>query len=310
MVRYTVAVAVFLFFFTLSDARVSSNSPENGVIKQDLTNSALESEANPILLPSEKAKSNFFHNPGTEIETTGAETLPIQKTNDDFPESQTLTVNQIPLIGPLTTVSFRPINRHFRLKRLYPVRLCRHHFKRMKRFEPMEHFGQVPEERVSYGDDMILATENSDHAGMLRGAVRQIPARWMRFHHHDDEEEKEEQKPMEHFGHVPEERVSYGDDMILATENSDHAGMLRGDVRQIPARWMRFHHHHHHHDDDNDEEEKKPRFLFKKHHMFGKKFKKHFGNGEEDEREEKKNGVEEREEGGFMNHIRKFLNHF
>lgn len=97
--------------------------------------------------------------------------------------------------------------------------------------------------------------------------------------------------------------VSFGNDMILASESKPfYPEMFRGSVRQIPARWVKFGHRHHHH-------EGIPLLAFEKHHdKFAKQRVQWPVRHEEVEEEEK--GREEREEGGFMKRIRKFLNHF
>ncbi|KAA8528244.1 hypothetical protein F0562_035505 [Nyssa sinensis] len=130
------------------------------------------------------------------------------------------------------------------------------------------------------------------HIGVKRQFPFRIPHR--RCRHHG--------KPMNPRFHGRE--VSYGNDMILSGENNDFDQvMFHGGVRQIPAKWVRFHHHHHH--------DGMPRFQHKHHDMFAKQnFKRPFSHEEEEYEREDKKGREDREDGGFMKRIRKFLNHF
>ncbi|PSS11320.1 Myb-related protein like [Actinidia chinensis var. chinensis] len=222
MAKLAVTLTALFLFFAVISARTPFDLPENNVIDHDPSSSlpVPEADAKPtLLLPSEKTSA--------EIDA------------EDLPESETRTVDAL----PLTIVTFRPVNRHVPSMRAYPfrigVRRCRHGMRPM--MYPRARGGEVP-----YGDDMILGGERRDFD--------------------------------------PE--------------------MFHGGVRQIPARWMRFHHHHHH---DHHHGEGMPAFPFDRHHdMFAKqRFGRPFRREEEGEREE-----EEREEGGFMSRFRKFLNHF
>lgn len=207
MAKLAVTVTFIFFFIAVIYARSPLDLPE--------------SNNNPsILLPTEKPESD----PKPKTIESG----------EELPSSETYIVDRVTLTRPASFVSFRPINRHFNVQRQFglrlPLRRCRHHKKAMER----------------------------------------------RFHGRE---------------------VSYGNDMILSGDGSGSDQAFRGVVRQIPAKWVRFHHHHRHHDHDG-----LPEFPSEQ-QMFGKEqYKRHFHHYHHEE--------EKREEGGFMKKIRKFLNHF
>ncbi|KAL3499234.1 hypothetical protein ACH5RR_038327 [Cinchona calisaya] len=123
------------------------------------------------------------------------------------------------------------------------------------------------------------------------------------------------------------EQIPFGNDMILSTnENNNEFDPLmfhHRRVRRIPATWVKFHRHH---DDDDDradvEDDGFSKYVLKHSHRFGKeKFKKHLHHHDRDDKEDEekmvnyeemmKNREEKKEENsGFVNRIRKFLNHF
>lgn len=128
--------------------------------------------------------------------------------------------------------------------------------------------------------------------------------------------------------------------MILSTGGNNEFDQLmfhHGRMQRIPAKWVNFRHHHHHDDNDDDHEDDGLSKLFLEHSLrFGKeKFRKHLHHHEDDHEEEEneemnkkhlphhhhheeeeneemkeKRGRREEKEGGFVNRIRKFLDHF
>lgn len=278
-------VTLIFLFFAFTYARTPF-IPENDVTDRDLSDSLPESDAKSTLfLPSDKLEPEEQPSPVVELDSETAETKPIDTENEDkavgttedLPESDRETVT-VPLDRPMTIVRFRPINRHFPAKRSYPfhipLRGCRHGIKHM-----------MKRREVGYGGDMIMAGGGGERQGkefdpeMLRGGVRQIPERWVRFHHH-------------HHDHDGMQRFPFG------KHHRDVFG--KKSFRRSFRR-----------EEDDDEEEKEE----KQKKRFRRPFRREEDEDEEEREEKQKKGQrEEREEGsgdgGFMKHIRKFLDQF
>lgn len=168
MARPAFTFAVLFFLFAFSGAHLQVYSTENDVTDHDSSKSMPVTDSNPaILLPSEK--------PESADESASAE---IEAANVDNLVHVTLT-------EPGTFVSFRPINRHFRVNRQFPLRYTRR--------RPCRHFVKPVNPRsreISYGNDMILSNNNNDRdldpEVLFRDQV--IPSMALRFprenHHH------------------------------------------------------------------------------------------------------------------------------
>ncbi|XP_059644957.1 uncharacterized protein LOC132286614 [Cornus florida] len=172
MSTLAVTVTVLLsHFFTFSHARTPLILPANDVIQRHPSHSSPESDTkSTILLPSQKPPSKPVSIPDQflEPEPINTDTQPIESAVD-LPESDAATLSR-----PTNVVSFRPINRQFRLKRPYPVRFSHHHRCRHR-------------SKTTSPSDVVFPGEKSDlQPVMFRGGggVRQIPARWVTFHHH------------------------------------------------------------------------------------------------------------------------------
>ncbi len=286
MQQQDLLVAIQAFsFFAFTYAR-TPYIPENDVTDRDLSDSLPESDAKSTLfLPSDKLEPEEQPSPVVELDSETAETKPIDTENEDkavgttedLPESDRETVT-VPLDRPMTIVRFRPINRHFPAKRSYPfhipLRGCRHGIKHM-----------MKRREVGYGGDMKMAGGGGERQGkefdpeMLRGGVRQIPERWVRFHHH-------------HHHHDGMQRFPFG---------KHHRDVFGKKSFRRPF----------HREEDEDEEEREE----KQKKSFRRPFRREEDDDEEEREEKQKKGQrEEREEGsgggGFMKHIRKFLDQF
>ncbi len=233
-----VTVTVFFLILALSHASIPLDLPENEVVVSDLAADLPESNAKTIdtstrtiVLPSEKPETE------SEPETAAATKIEEIEPLKAEPEIETQEFQ------PLTVVNFRPLNRQFPRRpslTLRHRRPCRqHHFG--KPWEPTRfHQRQIP-----YGNDMLMSSSSSGE----EKEVREIPARWVKFHHRDTSGPK----------------FPFDDEGVA----EDFKGL----------RHFHRHHRHHHH-----------------HHMEG------------EEKEEREEGHEH--EPGFFVKIRKFLNHF
>jgi len=161
MAKPAVTVTLIFFFIAVSYARTPLDLPE--------------SDINPsIHLPTEKPDSN----PITAAKSAITDPKPTE--SNSIESSETYVVDRVTLTRPGSFVSFRPINRHFNVQRQFglrlPLRRCRHH----KKATNLRYRGR----EVPYGNDMILAGDGSESDLAFRGAEREIPARWIKFHHH------------------------------------------------------------------------------------------------------------------------------
>ncbi|KAI7990076.1 hypothetical protein LOK49_LG13G01029 [Camellia lanceoleosa] len=285
MARLGLTLTLLFLFFAFTYARTPF-IPENDVTDRDLSDSLPESDAkSTLVLPSDKLEPEEQPSPVVELDSETAETKPIDTENEDkavgttedLPESDRETVT-VPLDRPMKIVRFRPINRHFPAKRSYPfhipLRGCRHGIKHM-----------MKRREVGYGGDMIMAGGGGERQGkefdpeMLHGGVRQIPERWVRFHHH-------------HHHHDGMQRFPFG---------KHHRDVFGKKSFRRPF----------HREEDEDEEEREE----KQKKSFRRPFRREEDDDEEEREEKQKKGQrKEREEGsgggGFMKHIRKFLDQF
>lgn len=145
MAKFSAAALTLFCLFTLSLARTS---PENDDVTTQV--SLPLAEAMPaVRLPSEPVKTGTVSNAAV--------------------------ANSV----PLTKVTFRPVNRRFRVGSKHP---CRHQFKIYPTLREIEEF--------PFGDDMIVPSgENSDFEDpVLHGEGRRFRRRWVRLHHHHDED--------------------------------------------------------------------------------------------------------------------------
>ncbi|KAM3001612.1 hypothetical protein FF2_037888 [Malus domestica] len=235
MAKLLLTVAALFFLFALSHARTSSDLPANEISGRDPAGAKFpESRPKPrqptttILLPSEKPVDDPATLPEWREITTSklpesdGATILANEESTEFQHSETV---------PLTVISFRPVNRHFR-RRPFPLSFrhghrCRHAHRPMS---PRFHGGEG--DAVSYGNDMLVAS--SDDMGFnpaFRGGARQIPARWVNIRHGG-----------------PRFPFRHEEDMELERPHHHH---------------HRRHHHEHDHDHDRREEfegtEKQPR---------------------------------------------------
>ncbi len=168
MARLAVTFAVLFFLFTFSGAHLQVYSTENDITDQDSSKSMPDTDSNPaIILPSEKPES-VDESASAEIEAVNVDDLV-----------------HVTLPEPRTFVSFRPINRHFRVDRQFPLRYTRR--------RPCRHFVKPIHSRsreISYGNDMILSNKNNDRdldpEVLFRDQV--IPSMALRFqreNHHE-----------------------------------------------------------------------------------------------------------------------------
>ncbi|CAL5437659.1 unnamed protein product [Camellia sinensis] len=307
MARLGFTLTLLFLFFAFTYARTPF-IPENDVTDRDLSDSLPESNAKSTLfLPSDKLEPEEQPSPVVELDSEAAETKPIDTENEDKavgttegPESDRETV-AVPLDRPMTIVRFRPINRHFPAKRSYPfhipLRGCRHGIKHM-----------MKRREVGYGGDMIMAGGGGERQGkefdpeMLRGGVRQIPERWVRFHHHHHHHDG-----MERFPFGKHHRDVFGKKSFRkpfhSEEDEDEEEREEKQKKSFKRPFRREE------DDDEDEREEKQKKSFRR------PFRREEDDDEEEREEKQKKGQrEEREEGsgggGFMKHIRKFLDQF
>jgi len=165
-------VTVLFFLCAVAYSRTPSDLPDGDFTLPELPRS--DPKATPVLfLPSQKPETS---EPATEIKYPAD--VEIEEQKEPGSSSTEVKTESIETAVPLTVVTFRPTNLHFLPRRpLLPVRHrhgCRHGHNMMKpRF---------------YGNDMVVSGEKDDGFELgdhqaTRGVVRQIPARWTRFHH-------------------------------------------------------------------------------------------------------------------------------
>ncbi|KAF3650696.1 hypothetical protein FXO38_17005 [Capsicum annuum] len=263
-------IAIFFLFFTFSLARTPLTQEENDIPHIKLPESHPESDA---------TSTNQFDK---EIQH-------VQENQDHLPEPKGKKIKAL----PLTLVRLRPINRHFRVRPKRPSRLCNHHhFRHAHNLKPGTQSAQL-DDLIPHGTDMILSSgENSyfDHV-MFHDGMHRVPEEWMSFLYNNDEDDDEQK--MSNF--------------IINRNNHNKFGRMKLKERFYDPL-----------DDEEDEDEhaKISEMQQEDQHSFDKKemkkqlLKRHH---EEEEREaEEGNGAlrEGKKTGGFMKHIRKFLDNY
>lgn len=260
MARIAATVAVIFFFFVFSEAYVSTDDFPRSESSWVLTESDSEAAASgTILLPIEKPDGQVVANlewkealggeqlserevaigklPEIEVKDASKSEPETKIDGAKLPEPDVLepveeafsTIEQM----PLTVVTFRPINRHFRpihdrrpLPFLKPHRCRHHHFKPMgPRFVHRE---------IPYGNDMIMAKGDREEGPASVGPVfrgerlRRLPSRWMKLHHRGpkipmrhEEFSGENFKPMR--PQVEEENMDR-----TSGEKKEHGGFFKG----------------------------------------------------------------------------------
>ncbi|XP_011022515.1 PREDICTED: sarcoplasmic reticulum histidine-rich calcium-binding protein-like [Populus euphratica] len=299
-------VTVLFFLCAVAYSRTPSDLPDGDFTLPELPRS--DPKATPVLfLPSQKPETS---EPATEIKYPAD--VEIEEQKEPGSSSTEVNTESIEKKVPLTVVTFRPTNLHFLPRRpLLPVRHrhgCRHGHNMMKpRF---------------YGNDMVVSGEKDDGFELgdhqaTRGVVRQIPARWTRFHHggqkfsfyddvangeerewghkmhhkhhHDHEEHEHDHEEHEH-EHDHEEHEHEHDDEGHGHDHEEHEHEEHGRGRGRGR--------------DHEEHEHEERGRGRGH--------EHEGHGHEHEHEEHGYGHEHEEHGhewGLSEGIRKFLKH-
>ncbi|OIT36058.1 hypothetical protein A4A49_27802 [Nicotiana attenuata] len=209
----------------------------------------------------------------------------------DLPEPKAKKIKAL----PLTFVRLRPINRHFRARssRL-PNRLCHHHFHHAHNLKPKTHLDD--HDQIPYGKDMILSSgeksDFDDHA-MFDGGMHQVPEEWMSFLHDNNEDDDDEQK-MSKF--------------IIKRDNHNKFAKLK-------LKNQFYDPFDDEDEEDEDEDDNITAMQYDDHNSIAKKkLKKHLRHHHEEEEQgaEEQNEAhkEEKKTGGFVRHIRKFLDHY
>ncbi|KAK4389188.1 hypothetical protein Sango_2255800 [Sesamum angolense] len=146
MAKFYAAVIALFCLFTLSLARTS---PEN----DDVT---------------------------TQVSLPLAEPRPVDRLPSEPVKTETESNSVVATSVPLTKITFRPINRRFRVGSKRP---CRHHF---RIYPTLREIDEIP-----FGDDMIVPSgENSDFENpVLHGEGPRIRRRWVKLHHHHHHDE-------------------------------------------------------------------------------------------------------------------------
>jgi hypothetical protein len=179
----TVTVTVTFFLLTLCHARIPLDPSEKEVV---LSDPAPKTYLPSNEQPESKPKLTQFE---WELEKT-------ESTESDAASE------------PLTMISFRPVNHHFRP---FPLTSRRGHRCRQHRLEGYIHkikpLGpRFPNREVPYGNDMIVPNEeNSGADPEFRGEAREMWAKpghvGHRFHHEDDDGERKEHLKKRHHRH-------------------------------------------------------------------------------------------------------------
>jgi len=264
-------VTVLFFLYAVAYSRTPSDLPDGDFTLPELPRS--DPKATPVLfLPSQKPETS---EPATEIKYPAD--VEIEEQKDPGSSSTEVKTESIETAVPLTVVTFRPTNLHFLPRRpLLPVRHrhgCRHGHNMMKpRF---------------YGNDMVVSGEKDDGFELgdhqaTRGVVRQIPARWTRFHHggqrfsfYDDVANGEERE----WGHKKHPKHHHEHDQEHDHDHEEHE-----------------HEDEHEHEHEHDHEE----------HGHGHEHEGHEGQGHGHEHG---HGHGHGHEWGLFKGIRKFLKH-
>ncbi|CAN4127243.1 unnamed protein product [Withania somnifera] len=206
------------------------------------------------------------------------ETQHVQENQDHLPAPRGKEIKAL----PLTFVRQHPINRQFPVRSKRPSRLCQHHFHHAHNLKPTTestHFDDL----TPYGNDF-------DH--VLPGGMHRVHEEWMSFLYHnnedDDDDDDEEEQMMSKF--------------IIKRSNHDKFGELK----------LMIDHLYYPFDDEDDEVDKISAMQHEDHHSFdNKKMKKllhhHREEEEQEPKEENELHKEKKKTGGFVKHIRKFL---
>lgn len=213
MAQLAVTVTVTFFLLALCHARIPLDPSEKEVVLSD--------PAPKTYLPS-----NEQPEPKPTWATTVFEWKP-EKTESTETDAAS---------EPLTMISFRPVNRHFRP---FPLTSRRGHGCRQHRRENHIHkfkpWGpRFPNREVPYGNDMIVPNEeNSGSDPEFRGEAREMWAKpghvGHRFHHEDDDGERKEhmKKRHHHHDHEHEEREEREGEDNQDHEHEHESGFMK-----------------------------------------------------------------------------------
>ncbi|KAI9108354.1 hypothetical protein K1719_020545 [Acacia pycnantha] len=274
-----------LCFSTLSTAvdLPAIDQTSHDLLRESNTNS---DAADAIFLPSERLESESVPVAESQPEISDSK---ISKPDSEVETLKPMESSEVSDSLPITTISFRPINRHMPWRPMrFPARSghrCRHNHK----FKPWN--PRLPRHQIPYGNDMILSNGQENNFDVLPDdRVPKIPMRWTRFGRFE----------------------------------SDEPGMER--IKEVMMRRYRYHHerdhddehdHHHDHDDEHDhhherdhDEEHDHHHDHKHDHDHDDEHDHHPHHKHEHDREHDHHHERDHEEGGLMKSIRKFLQHF
>ncbi|KAK4365475.1 hypothetical protein RND71_016833 [Anisodus tanguticus] len=275
------SIAIFFLFFTLSFARTPLTQQENDITDLKLPSTLPEPDTTP---------KNQLDKEAQHVQEN--QDLLLQ---DNLLEPKGKKTKAL----PLTFVRLRPINCHFWVRSRRPSRLCHHHhFHHAHNLKPRTHSTHL-DDQVPYGNkDMIVSSgENNDdldHVMFTHGGMHQFPDEWMSFLHHNNDNEDDDEEKMSKF--------------IIKRNNHD-----KFDKMKLKGQF--YDPLDDDDDDDDDEDDKISAMQHEDHHSFDKKkMKKHLHHHHEEEEHEAEEGneahKEEKKTGGFVRHIRKFLDNY
>lgn len=206
----------------------------------------------------------------------------VQEKQDHLPEPRDKKTKAL----LLTLVRLHPINHHFRVRSKPPSLLCHHHHCHHEdNLKPRIQSTYLDDE-IPYGNDMIPSNDNgNDFDHVFPGGLRQVPQEWMSFlRHNNDEDDDDDEQKMSKF--------------IIKRNNHDKFGKMKFKGRLYDPI----------DDGEEDEDDKISAMQHEDHHSFEKKkMKKHLHHHHEEGNEAHK---EEKKTGGFVRHIRKFLDNY
>ncbi|CAN4077595.1 unnamed protein product [Withania somnifera] len=239
-----------------------------------------ENDVTHIKLPETLSESD-----ATPTNQFDKETQHVQENQDHFPASRGKKSKAL----PLTFLRLRPINRHFPVRSRSPSQLCHHHLQHAHNLKPRTQ-STFLDDVIPYGNDMLLSSgDNNNFDHVFPGGMHLVPEEWMRFLYHNNEDDDDEQK-MSKF--------------IIKRNNHNNFGKMKlKDHLYDPF------------DEEEDGDDKISAMQHEDHHSFDKKkMKKHLHHHHEQEEQEPKEGndshKEKRKTGGFVKHIRKFLDNY
>ncbi|KAK4262878.1 hypothetical protein QN277_028377 [Acacia crassicarpa] len=195
---------------TSRDLLPESNTKSGVVEAIFLPSERLESESAPVIESQPEISDSKISKPVSEVETS--------KLTESSEASDSI---------PITTITFRPINRHMPWRQMrFPARpghRCRHNHK----FKPWN--PRLPRHQIPYGNDMILSNGQENNFDVLPDdRVPKIPMRWTTFGRFE-------------------------------SQFTDEPGMER--IKEVMTRRYRYHHerdhddeHDHHRERDHDDE--------------------------------------------------------